>query len=422
MASIINKLLKVSMLSVVTISSLNASDELGFNLGNGWKASSEVRALYNNVDYTSGTNNYHGVYTSAKASILTPTYNGFSAKMTLGGVTDFGINTHNLNDGSNFVFDGTENKSFGILQELYISYKNDSHSLSIGRQEFSTPLIDADDYYIFANSFEVVNYTNTALENFAFHLGYSHKMSGVWDSGANGTEFHSMSDSSFVDARDKKNANDSGVFYGGIDFSKDSHSAKLWNYYAKDLYNIVLAEYAFSSKIDSLSYDVGVQITDYKEVGDLASHNFTDIDYTVFAAKFNAQLDNGLDFSTGITKFTNGKGQGATQGAWGGFAGYTGGFIFGIFEMGSLQDSVSAKAQVGFDLGKIGLNNTWIGYRYNYYNLDSKVSNGQESMQTNGIQIAYDSSHYSLCATFENRALDNESDANAVRLLASYKF
>lgn len=425
----LNKNFVGNFLLVASVMTLNAND---------WKVLGDIKVGYVNYDYDNSPslnsptiNKGHvdskGFYTTSKFSVLTPTYNNFSAKATFGGATDFGLNNPDY-ENRNWVFSPSDKESFTILQELYINYKDSNHNLTIGRQELETPLIEPDDYYMLANSYEAINYVNSILNNTEIHLGYFHKMAGVWDSGANGTKFHSMSDTSFVDARDKVNADDSGVVYGAIEYKNESHKIKAWEYYISDLYNMFLAQYDFTGKTDSFTYSTAVQFTNYKEIGQLASNDYTNIDYSIYALKFDGTFNNGFDFATGFSKFSDGEGIGSTLSAWGGFPTYTYGLIYNWFETGSLQNASLYKIQLGYDLTKVGLKNSWIGYRHTYYDLDStysKTASGtdQDKMQLNGIRFKYasDTGIYFI-ANYEHRVLDNEPDSSAYRLIGGYKF
>ena len=225
----------------------------GYILGDGWKITGDLRAGYVNYDYSNpashfdanggrvptypGVNRNHldsnGIYLIPKLSITSPTYNGFSFKITGAGVTDFGINDE-LDEARTFAFgDGT---SYGILQEAYVKYVNGGHTFLAGNYELSTPMVDADDWYLLANTFQGAYYKNTTIENIMFAGGYIYKMAGVWDGGANKAHrFHSIADQSYVDARDKENAGDAGMWAGVFQYTKDEHNLQVWDYYAVDL-------------------------------------------------------------------------------------------------------------------------------------------------------------------------------------------
>ena len=412
-----NKKIIISLVAIGVCASLGAND---------YVVSSDLRVGYVDYDFNNpvsnvGKNDSHGVYFAPKFSITTPVKNNFSAKVTVAGVTDFGLNSSN--EDRNLVFDGGENRSFAMLQELYASYKDKENKLKIGRQELVTPLVESDDYYFLANSFDAITYTTTLLANHTFHLGYISSMSGVWDSGANGTEFHSVLDASFIDARDKATVDNSGIFYAAAEYKYLNHSFKIWEYYLNNMYNMALAEYNFSSASEKFSYDFGIQAVNFKEVGQLANNGFTNIDYSIYSVKFDGKFDNGISFATGGTKYSSGKGQGATLGAFGGFPTYTYGFAHSYFDVASLENAKIYKLQLSYNLSNIGIDDAKISYRYTQYDLDETLSAGEEYMKLNGVKFSYATKDgLSFNATYEHRNLDKSKKASAIRIIGGYKF
>ena len=99
-----------------------AFDLSGFNLSGDQRAG-WVEYDYDNPDGLPTINRGHkdsrGFYVMPKLSIETPVYNGFSAKITGAGATDFGLN-ENDKQSRNFVFDPVKNDPYAILQELYV--------------------------------------------------------------------------------------------------------------------------------------------------------------------------------------------------------------------------------------------------------------------------------------------------------------
>ena len=289
----------------------------GYIVGDGWKITGDMRVGYVNYDYSnspknpdSSINRGHkdskGIYFIPKVSITSPDYNGFSFKITGGAVTDFGINDE-IYESRTFAFgDGA---SYGILQEAYVKYTNGGHTFLAGNYELSTPMVDADDWYLFANTFQGAYYKNTTIENIMFAGGYIYKMAGVWDGGAKDAHrFQSMADQSYVAAEDKENAGDAGMWAGVFQYTKDEHNLQVWDYYAVDLYNTFFAQYDYSGKFDGGSYDAGGQFINFKGVGALASNDYTDIDYSIFSLRFDGKLESGFDFSTGAAFYTDGPG------------------------------------------------------------------------------------------------------------------
>ena len=273
-------------------------DHEGVDLGPGWILSGNLRTgwlqyNYNNPpkDVPDGENRGHmdskGFYVVPKISVTSPTWNGLSAKVTGAGATDFGLNDPAY-ESRTFVFAGSAPGSYAILQELYIKYNKNGNRAAIGRQELTTPMVDADDWYMLANSFELAYYSNTMLENNTFNIGYFHKMAGVWDSGSydknvapdGGTNFYSMSQASFASQEDKDNAGDSGIPTVSYQYKDTNNNLQVWNYYAIDLYNTLFAQYDFAAKSSTFGYVVGAQYINWSEVGQLADNAKIDRDTT----------------------------------------------------------------------------------------------------------------------------------------------
>jgi hypothetical protein len=390
--------------------------------------------------FSKAINNGHadsyGLYVVPKLSISSPNYNGFTFKITGAGATDFGLNDP-LYESRNFVFDPTEKRSFAILQEAYLSYEtaNGEHRFLIGAKETVTPMIDADDWYMLSNSFQGAYYMNKSFENIMMAGGYFYKMAGVWDSGANGTEWHTMSDASFVDSGYKDVGGDEGVWAGVFQYNDGAHNLQVWDYYMKDYYNTFFAQYDYNGKVEAygFTYDAGVQFIDFQGVGGLEEYyqnvlGNREIDYNIFSLRLNTKHDNGFDTALGASFYSDGDGTADTLGAWGGYPYFANGMIFHFFEAGSLRNANSYKAQLGYNFAKEGAPGLWIGARYTYFDLDPNYSkNGygdpQDSMNLYGIRISYNAEGgFYFTGTYEKVDLDNEPGTHSVRLIGGYKF
>ena len=398
----------------------------------------------NSGNINKGHQDSKGIYLVNKGSITTPTLAGFAAKVTGIYTTDFGINDPAY-ETRTFVPNPADPKSYGILQEAFVRFDMNGNQAAIGRQELTTPMIDADDWYMHANAFEVAHYTNTMLENNMFAVGYFYKMAGVWDSGAydaveaplGGTGFYSMSQASFVGGEDKKNADDAGVLFGAYELSLEHHNVQVWNYYASDLYNTFFAQYDFKGSTDGFSYVLGAQLINFKEVGQLADNAGIDrqintvargdrtIDASMYSARFDGSFDFGLNFATGATKFSDGDGFNSVLGAWGGYPYFANGMIFHFFEAGTLKNAASYKAQIGYDI----MDKLWLGYRLTYFDLDPAYSkssvngNGQDTMTLNGVRLSYGGSTGAyFTGTYEHQNLSEQPTTFSLRLIGGYRF
>ena len=338
---------------------------------------------------------------------------------------------HTLNDPEketrNFVFDPVELESFALLQELYLEWQSGKQQVLIGRKEYESPMIDADDYYMLANSFAMGVYDNRDFDNTSLRAGYFAEMAGVWDSGANGTEFHSMSDASFVPQANKDEAGNTGVYFAAVDYNNDTHHAQLWNYYAEDLYNTLFAQYDFMRGDDDYNYDLCAQFINFSEVGKLKSSP-TEIDYSLYSLRYNAGWGNGFSVATGAAKYSDGEGQGSTLGAWGGYPYFANGMIYHFFEVGSLRNAESYKLQVGYDFARKAPDKLGIYLRHTRFNLDPKYSfasdgEGQDLMTMTGLQVKY---HFMrsgyFTGTYEQHHIDDEPKTWALRLIGGFTF
>lgn len=409
----------------------------GFELGNEWRVTGDLRMGYVHYDYSNspqpsdydpsvnkGHKNSKGFYVIPKVSINTPTYNGLSAKITAAGVTDFGMNDP-LYESRTFAF-GPSGDPYAILQEAYVEYVNGGHTFVAGAKEIVSPMVDADDWYLLANSFQTAYYKNTVSENITFAGGYIYKMAGVWDSGADGTKYESISDASVVSEELKELVGDKGMWTGVFQYSDETHHLQLWDYYAIDLYNIFFSQYDYTSTYNEMHYDAGVRFTDYQDVG---NNTFTPIDYHVLSFRFDAKFDDGLTLSTGAAFHSDGPGAQSSLSAWGGSPSFAKGMIFSYADAGDMRNVNSYKAELGYNFEKLGLDGLWVGARYTYFDLDPKYSIsssnglGQDYQKDYGLRVTYnDESGIYFTGTYEYADLDQQDSISGFRLIGGYKF
>ncbi|NPA30030.1 MAG: hypothetical protein GXO33_07605 [Epsilonproteobacteria bacterium] len=407
----------------------------------GWKVSGDMRAGWVEYDYSNpypanpnvnkGHTDSKGFYFIPKVSLESPRFHGFSAKITGAGVTDFGLNDE-TEQSRTFAL-GTDQKSYAILQEAYLRYKTEGHEAVVGAKEIVTPMIDADDWYLLADTFQAAYYINSTVSDLKWGLAYFYKMAGPWDSGARSgsEEYASMSEASFLPDAVKDAVGDEGVYTAALVFTPEHHNLQLWEYYGKDMYNILFAQYDYTDKWESLSYDFGLQLIRFDDVGVMEDYGREPgnegIGYTIYSARFDGKLDNGVDFATGASFYSDGEGTGYTLGAWGGYPYFANGMIFHFFEAGSLRNADSYKVQLGYDLAQVGLEGFWAGTRWTYFDLDDRYSYSsdgkpQDGMSLLGFRLSYNHQGYYCTATYEAVDLDNEPDTWAFRLIGGITF
>jgi len=406
-----------------------------------WKLSGDLRMGWVQYDYANpfpadpainkGHTDSKGFYVMPKVSITSPRYGGFSVKITGAGVTDFGLNDED-EQSRTFAF-GTGGESYAILQEAYVQYKDRVHEAAVGAKEIVTPMIDADDWYLLADTFQSAYYINRAIENLQWGAAYFYKMAGPWDSGARSgsEEYASMSEASFLPDEVKDAIGDEGVYTAAMVYEAGAHKLQLWDYYGKEMYNTLFAQYDYTGKNEALSYDFGLQLIRFDDVGKMKDWGkepgHEGIGYAIYSARFDGKLVGGVDFATGASFYTDGEGTGYTLGAWGGYPYFANGMIFHFFEAGSLRNANSYKLQLGYDLSEVGLPGLWAGARYTYFDLDDKYAKngegeGQESMALTGLRLSYSKDRLYCTATYEAVDLDNEPNTWAFRLIGGMTF
>ncbi len=412
-------------------------EKSGYDIGNGWIVTGDERTGYVNYNYgnspenpnpdiNKGHTDSRGIFFIPKLSITSPSYNGFQGKITGAASTDLGINDP-LYNSRTFGF-GASGDPYAILQEAFLSYEQGAHKLHIGAEEIVTPMVDADDWYLLADTYQAAYYENTSFENILFGGYWFYKMAGPWDSGADGAAYHTMADASFVDARDKENAGDAGIFTAVFKYEIEEHNLQIWEYYAPDLYNTFFAQYDYKQTMWGVSFNAGAQVIDYQEVGQLADNDYTNIDYSIYSLKLDGKFENGIDFATGASFYTDGPGAGATLGAWGAYPFFANGMIFHFFESGDMRNANTYKVQLGYDFSAFGLSDLWAGVRYTYFDLNpvySKTATGlpQDDMPMIGLRVSYGGkTGYYLTTTYEHVDLENEPPISALRIIGGYRF
>ncbi|HOI83336.1 MAG TPA: OprD family outer membrane porin [Campylobacterales bacterium] len=414
---------KLIALSMLCASTMYADISYG-----GYDFFGEIRGGYVNYYYGNEITDTTAFAAVGKVGVQTKKYDGLYARVMGAGVSDFGISDLNKQQKSNIFKreDDGSRSNFAILQELYVGYANGKNELKIGRNEFDSPMIGKDDYYMLANSFESISLSSKHFRDIDLNVGYLHKMAGVWDSRSDGSNFRSMSDASMTTAVNKGEADNSGIYYAGVSYRHGHHKLSIWDYYAKELYNTLYIQYDYTDRAGIFEYTAGVQAIDFREVGKL-SKSQTNINTGVYAAQVDAKADNGLLLNASVTKFGVGDGEQYVLGAWGGYAYYTKGFIFHFHEQNSFRNALGYKLQAGYDFSKIGAGGLSLNLRYTNFLLDGKYSvyntHAQNYLRFYGAQIRYAFMRGGyLAATYEKGELEHVRDFNGFRLIGGYKF
>lgn len=214
-------------------------------------------------------------------------------------------------DGTQLLQPGQE--GYTVLGQLYGEIKiTDQLFAAIGRKEYNTPYINADDSRMSPNTFEgYALYGSSGGQDGApawrFGGGYLSKIKErnaddfVWMSSVAGAKV------------------DRGVYIAGVNFKQGAFSIGAINYYSDDILNIFYTEAKYTLPLtDRYQLQLSAQYSSQKSTGDnlLTGNNFS-----THQAGVNADLGVGAALLTlAYTKTANGADM---QSPWGAYPGYT---------------------------------------------------------------------------------------------------
>ena len=397
----------------------------------------DLRAVY--VEHKYDNNffpNSRAGAVSAKLSLTTKEWNNLYAKISLTALK--GLNHDKNKQAMTYIFAKTwegKHNSFALLEEAYIGYKNDFASLKIGRQEMATPYIDSDDYFITPNSFEAITLQLKPLKNTSVDLGYVSKMSGTWDSSFDGGNFHSMSRQPWIHysngVRDTYPVDEvynivgkRGISYLGMSYTQENHKVQLWDFYAHEMFNTIMAQYDYSNEY----FDFAIQYSTKRDVGKLKDNPTYRVHYDVYGAKIGSEIVKNWNLTAAYTGVSDDDSL-HFFGSWGGFPEFASGMMVSYFET-YLRDTNIYSLTSKHYLDSI-LKGLEIKLKYAYYDLNSNYTvnvgkgsiNGEKYMNTYGVQAFYQyNKNLSVKIAYAGRELESNNQSRILRSVLKYKF
>ncbi|MBN2782658.1 MAG: hypothetical protein JXQ66_05400 [Campylobacterales bacterium] len=395
----------------------------------------DMRAVYVNYNQDFYWADGEAFVTSLKLGYKKEIYENFEAGVVFGAIADFGLNGEDKTNNT-YIYD-KDGDTFSILHQAYLKYSFEKSFIELGRFEFTSPLIDSDDYFVLANSFEGVN-SNINLGDANIKLGHISRMSGAWDAGYDGGSFVSMSKSPWMHKADKNRTyvtdwpnpvttlgvDDEGISFASFDYSGDNYKFQICDYYAHELMNSIYAEVGFKLN----GYEFGVQYNTFDSVGQLEDISKTNslaiIDYSVWGAKVSKNIYD-ADFTLAYMGVSDDE-SAHLWGSWGGFPYFASGMMVSYFET-SLRDASVYSLNSDFSIFK-NLNTT---LHIGYYDLNKQytkdslrgVDDGEDYMYTYGISNSYKfSDELSFTFKLAGRTLESGDDNTLVRTILKYKF
>lgn len=131
-----------------------------------------------------------------RVGVETGVYEGLSLKGALYTTQDLGLRSDNPRETDAYMFD-LDKKPYSLLGEAQIGFSTGKTSLTLGRQEFFSPIINSYEYRIIPNLFETCTLESRDLPYSTLTLAYVSKMSGL-DGLVTFSEFRSMSQQTYT--------------------------------------------------------------------------------------------------------------------------------------------------------------------------------------------------------------------------------
>jgi hypothetical protein len=393
----------------------------------------DLRAVYVNYSFDRYWKDSEAFISSIKLGYTHHITDNLEVKVAFGAIEDFGLNNPDKQS-MTYIYNRNGN-TFALLNQAYLKYTVNKNYIQAGRFEFSSPLIDSDDYYVLSNSFEGVK-SNIQLNNLNLQLGHISRMSGSWDGSYDGGSFVSMNKSAWIHKADNQELSqwpnavvdfgikDSGVSYAGFNYADDHFNLKLWDYYG---HNFVNAFYTQGDmKYDPLTFSF--QYIKFNEIGqmkDVADPRAV-IDYSVWGAKIATEI-NDVKLSMAYTGVSD-DASSHLWGTWGGYPYFASGMMVSYFET-SLRDAHIYALNSDFSL----IEKLSTTLHAGYYDLNKKYTidtrgnrnapNGENYMVTYGISNTYKySDRFSFVLMLAGRTLENGDKGTYVRTILKYAF
>ena len=332
--------IKLSFLTIMVLSSLNADDMLSVN--------AQVRVGYIGYSYDDNRAENSASALGGKLKVESKEWNGLSLGASF-------YSSHLIKDLSGNVDSArrnyeltSEENSYTIVSEAYINYKANNFSFKIGRQLIDTPYADSDDIRMTPNTFEgaVATYDKG---NFTFIGAYLTR----WQ-GADAESYE------FVDLLDKDAR---GIDILATTFSNDYLEASLW-YYGADktadvIYADIITTYALSQNIEIKG---GLQYANQSEKEN------SGIDGELFGAMLEVSFS-----SLTLSGAYNSLNVEANKDYFGGFGGGVGFVNMDEMTAGTFSISQSGegyKVGVAYDFSQLGVNGLSLSYNYGNFKGD----------------------------------------------------
>jgi hypothetical protein len=378
-----------------------------------------------------------------KLGAETGNYHGFSLKGAVYTTQDLGLRSANPRETDAYMFD-LDKTPYSLLGEAQLGFAAGKTSLTLGRQEFFSPIINSYEYRIIPNLFEAYTLKNRDLPHTTLTLAHVSKMSGL-DGLVTYSEFRSMSQQTYtslisnaagvVDTGNGETLDPSrvvghrGVWVTGLVF-EPGNRLQLWNFHGTDTLNTVYVDGRWKQGVsENLALTLEAQAYRVTSVGrfkEYLSQRGLNASYGLDGIKGTlAYQPAGLSVSLAHNRFSGNERTVTAFGNWGGYPEFVSmPYLFAENNGASaIARSRLSKLTVVLDLGAYGLPDHGLILGHARVDTDQTILPNTDILVNSLIYRAKLGSKWSLRAAAEWRSSGNARyDNEFVTLSARYDF
>lgn len=305
-----------------------------------------------------------------RLGIETAELHGFSLKAAGYTTSDLGLRHDEPRKTDAYMFD-VDKTPYSVLGEAQLIYRHGHTTLTAGRQEFFSPIVNSYEYRIIPNLFEAVTLTHK-LGNHTATLAYVGKMSGL-DGLVSFAKFRSMSQQAYVSMEVDGNlrldaargetldlsrvVGQRGVWVAGIAAPK----WRLWNFHGVDMLNTLYLDGRWQQPAGStLNATFEGQVYQVNAVGrfkDYLAQQGLNARYALFGLKATlAHPPSGISVALALNRFTGNRHTVTSFGNWGGYPEFVPmPYLYAESAASAIAQSRLARLTVLLDLARFGM-------------------------------------------------------------------
>ncbi|GAB1392838.1 hypothetical protein MASR1M60_10010 [Rhodocyclaceae bacterium] len=362
--------LPVSLLAVLMIG--HASPLLAEPAESAFKLSGYAKLMFVADDKKGGRLDQSTPGFGGRLGIETGELHGFSLKAAGYTTSDLGLRHDDPRKTDAYLFD-IDKTPYSILGEAQLIYRHGNTTLTAGRQEFVSPIINSYEYRIIPNLFEAVTLKHR-LGSHTATLAYVGKMSGL-DGLVSFSKFRSMSQQAYVsmevdgnlqldaaggDTLDlSKVVGQRGVWVAGI--ADEAQRFRLWNFQGVDMLNTLYLDGRWQQALGAtLNASIEGQAYQVNEIGrfkDYLAQQGLNARYALVGLKATlAHPASGISVALAFNRFTGNRHTVTSFGNWGGYPEFVPmPYLYAESAASAIAQSRLARLTVLFDLTRFGL-------------------------------------------------------------------